>query len=321
MARSRKGFLVRLALGLVAFGLLFVLFKPGEILAGLKQADLFYVWVSFALLFLVTVIRTHRWKKVLDDIGLSARFGQLLEMSLISNYFNTLLPGSMGGDVYRVYDLARVSSKKLRPLATVIIERLTGILSLISVCIVAIVLYREMLPYPSWALLLFSGGILAVSLGGLIGIGWVERIYERLKGFLPARFAAKLPEEKIRAVFGVIRDLRGNRIVFLRSYLNGFVLQIVVLLTYWTASLALGRDIPLVLFFVFFPLIEFVSLVPLTVNGIGVKEGLLVYFMKYAGVPPSYSMSLSILYRLLTIVLALVGGAVLVLRKRRQPAA
>ena len=58
-------------------------------------------------------------------------------------------------------------------------------------------------------------------------------------------------------------------------------------------------------------------MIPLTINGIGIKEGLLVYFLQWAQVAASYSISLGILYRFVFLVLAVIGGIMFAWRRYR----
>jgi hypothetical protein len=65
-----------------------------------------------------------------------------MEVYTISYWFSTFLPGSLGGDLYKVYDIARATDKKIRPVLAVVIERLTGVLALLAVTVIALLLYR-----------------------------------------------------------------------------------------------------------------------------------------------------------------------------------
>ena len=75
------------------------------------------------------------------------------------------------------------------------------------------------------------------------------------------------------------------------------------------------KEIPFVFFLMFFPLIEVVTMVPISINGMGVRELLLVYFLKYANVEGAFAMSFAILVRLILVILALVGGAMLIVKR------
>jgi hypothetical protein len=314
--RSGRGRLIRLIFGLACFAALFFFCQPADIARTLAGSHAGWLAASFGLCLLVMAIRTYRWWRLLKDFGLPAPFRVLFEMMMVSSFFNLFLPGSVGGDAYRAYELARYSSKTLRPVATVLIERFTGVLALFLICPVAVALAGPALPFPPWTLYTACGVVLALSLGALAAGLHAERLWRLVTPAIPAGLRGRLPAEKLEALFGVLRDLRGRPGPFVRACLTGVILQIVVLTAYYTMALALRGKIPATLFFAFFPLIEFVSLIPLTVNGLGVREGLTVYFLNAAGVAPAFSMGHSIVNRLITLLLGAIGGVIFLLRRR-----
>jgi uncharacterized membrane protein YbhN (UPF0104 family) len=315
VGRSKR---VRLVLGLASFSLLLLFSSPQQILSLLVHVDRTWLALSFALCLLVMVIRTYRWWGLLHDFGLRAPFHVLLEMMTVSGFFNLFLPGSVGGDAYRAYGLARYSAKTLRPVASVVIERFTGVIALFLICPVAVWFARAELPVPPWTLYVACGAVLAAALGLLVAGLHAESWWGVLAPRLPRIISRRLPGEKMQIVFSVLRDLRGRPGAFARACLTGVVLQVVVLFAYYTMAVSLHGHIHLPLFFSFFPLIEFVSLIPLTVNGLGVREGLTVYFLGAAGIPASFSMGLSIINRLITLALGALGGVVFVARRTRR---
>jgi hypothetical protein len=321
--RRRRGAAFRIALGVGSFAALFLFARPAEIGRVLAGASLPWLGVAFALCLLVLLIRTYRWWRLLIDFGLSAPFRLLLESMMVSSFFNLFLPGSVGGDASRAYDLARYSSKKLRPVATVVVERFTGVLALFLIGPAAVWLARGILPLSPPLLMAAGLTVLAAATAALVAGLHAETIFARLRPLLPDSLLRRLPAERLDAIFGVARDLRGRPWAFVRACATGVVLQVIVLSAYYAMSLALRGNIPPLLFFSFFPIIEFVSLIPITVNGLGVREGLTVWFLEKAAVPASFSMGLSIVNRLITLVLGALGGLVLLARRpgglRRSP--
>ena len=176
---------LRLLLGLSTFLLLFYYFNPREIIEVLKQTNWFYVALTIGLCLVVMGLRAWRWLGVLKDLNMTAKFSTLFGITMESNYFNTFLPGSLGGDLYRVYGLAKESETKLRPLATVVIERLTGLLALVVVCLIALVVFRRVLP-PETTVLAVLCLLIAVALvTGFFYITLVEKIWGWLLRILP----------------------------------------------------------------------------------------------------------------------------------------
>jgi uncharacterized protein (TIRG00374 family) len=124
-----------------------------------------------------------------------------------------------------------------------------------------------------------------------------------------------LPEERARIIGAVFEEMRQKPVLFVEAFALGLCIQLLVLAAYYVLALAVTDDVPGIYFFTLFPLIEIMSLVPITVNGIGIKEGLLVFSLQYADVGPAFAMGLGILFRIVAILLALIGGLLLMIRK------
>ena len=187
---------LRFLFGLSTFLLLFYYFNPKEIIEVLKQTNWFFVALTVVLCIGVMGLRAWRWRGVLQDLDMTAKFSTLFGITMESNYFNTFLPGSLGGDLYRVYGLAKESETKLRPLATVVIERLTGLLALVVVCLAALTVYRKVLPQETAILAVLCFLIAAALLVGFFYITLVEKIWGLLLTILPDSIKKNCPTQR-----------------------------------------------------------------------------------------------------------------------------
>ena len=318
--QRRRGTGIRLLLGLAAFAVLCAFARPAEIGRLLIHENPAWIGASFGLLLLVMVIRAWRWWWLLRDFGMRVPYGVLLEMVLTSNYFNLFFPGGLGGDAYRAYGLFRHSAQALRPVATVIIERFTGIFALFLTGTTAAWLMRNQLPVP-WGPLVAAGvGLMGAAAGGLVLLLHVDKISGRIR--LPAVVAKRVPPEKQAMLFAALGDLRSRPWAFVRAAGIGVILQLAVLTTYYAMSLALHGNVKPAIFYGIFPVIELASLIPITINGWGLREGLMVWFLKQAEVLPSFAMGLAVVNRLLSLAMGALGGAIWLARRRfPRPAA
>lgn len=315
-----RGTWVRLFLGLAAFAVLCAFARPAEIGRLLQAGNPAWIGAAFGLLLMVMAIRAWRWWWLLRDFGMRVSYAVLLEMVLTSNYFNLFFPGGLGGDAYRAYGLFRHSSQALRPVATVIIERFTGIFALFLTGTTAAWLMRHQLPVP-WEPLVAAGlALMAAAAGGLVLLLHADKVDGRI--CLPAAVARRVPPEKQAALFTVLGDLRRRPWAFVRAAGIGVILQLAVLTTYYAMSLALHGAVKPAIFYGIFPVIELASLIPITINGWGLREGLMVWFLKQAEVLPSFAMGLAVVNRLLSLAMGALGGAIWLARRRfPRPAA
>lgn len=309
MPRATK-FWFKLSFGLGSLTLLVLWFEPREVLAHLVSADPTRAAVAVMLFALVMVIRSVRWQWILADLGVQVPFVRVLRAYAVGLYFNTFVPGGLGADLFKFYDAARATTKRLRPAAATVVERFTGILSLTAICFVSIVVFRDQLPVPAWLLAAVAGSIMAVSFAVLSGAAVADYLAEPLMRRLPETWQRGIGEDKIAALASVAGDLRGNPWMYVRTLLLGLAMQAVVLSTYFAIATAIDPRVPLEYVLVFFPLIDLTAMVPITFNGMGIKEALLLFFLLRAGLSSGVSLGMSILCRLIEFGFALLGGFV-----------
>jgi uncharacterized membrane protein YbhN (UPF0104 family) len=314
MNKGRSLRVLRLTLGLASLAALLAFSSPLEVGRTLLRADLLYVLIATVLYTTVMAVRVIRWKYVLSDLKIEMPFWTLFRMSLVGTYFNTFSPAGIGSDVYRAYGVAQLSEKKLRPVAAILIERLTGIISLTTVCLVAIIVHWGKLQISSGLLAMVAGSIMAVAAGGLMAIGNAGGLERLAKRILPARLARRLSWHSWAPV---ALDIRTNRIMMARTYAIGLVLTGLVLACYWSIGRAIAPHLGPVLVAIFFPIIDLATMIPVTINGLGLKEALAVVFLEQVGLLAQFSLSLSILYRVIDLGHALVGGLLFFTRTRK----
>lgn len=312
--RRSRSFLLRLAFGVLSLVILIALLNPMEIVHDLGKANVGDVAAGFGVCLMGLVARTYKWKQILLRMDIQVPFWRLLEVYTISYWFSTFLPGSLGGDVYKVYDVARATDKKIRPALAVAIERLTGVLSLLTVTTAALLVYGRDLPLPAWLMPVLIGGAVAATVALLSGLLLFEPIWKIINRIIPWT-AGLIQAEKVAQFGEVSRELRRNHRLFIEAVILGIGVQLLVLFAYYLMARAVSPGVSVYFFFTLYPLVEIASMIPISINGMGVREGLTVYAMQVYAVSPSLAMSMGILFRLVAIALGMLGGVLLVMRR------
>lgn len=312
---SKRKNLIKLGIGLIALTALILLFEPKKIAGLLLNVNYIYVLFTILICSAVLIIRIYRWKLILHEMKIKSSFWKLGEIYLISSFFNTFLPSSIGGDIYRIYDLCKISSKKIRPVITVLIERITGVLALISIGIFSLIVYSDILEISQKAIISLVAILLIVIFLVISAICYFEKIYYLIRQIIPSKYKDIASEEKIKKIADVVVEIKENKKLLFNAYLLGIILQFCVIAAFYTTSLALNNKIPMNIFLMFVPMVEIISLIPISINGLGLRDGSLLYFLSTVSISPSFSMSLSILLRLILLVFALIGGFLLVFKR------
>ena len=162
-----------------------------EIVEAVEEADLWLLTLAYLGFALSLIVRAGRWLILLRGLGSPVPFRRLVELYFVGSFFNTFLPSGFGGDVVRAAEVAQEVDAG-EAVGTVLVDRLTGLMVLFAMALVALPLSGEMIPPElAWPIAVISAAGLVASLvllqGGLLV--WLGRFVER---WLPARLAETL---------------------------------------------------------------------------------------------------------------------------------
>ena len=293
--------LFRVALSVTALVLLLREVGGADVVEVLRDADPGYLGSACLLFLLGIVIRVFRWRALLHGLGVTPPLKLLLKLYLIGNFFNTVLPSGFGGDVVRVVELAQ-QNRQSAAVGTVIVDRLTGILSLMALGLVVLPFTHGLAPWLVWM-------FIVVAVGGLLGGALL------LEGRLLRHLTARLPQALSLAGQGKLADIyaavsgSGSRAVWLALALST-VFNLVNITVYWLCGLAVGIDVPLGFYFVFVPLLSLTLLVPISVGGLGARDWVAQPLFGSIGVPDAVAAGMTLLVYAVTLAVGLIGLAI-----------
>lgn len=299
--------------GLMAFILSKIDF--GAFAAGVRGVD--SAWLAAAAGCQLTghFLNAGRTRFLLGKLGVAIGYGRMLAVNFVGVFFNAFLPGSVGGDVMRFVDLAPLGPSRAATLATLLIERFLGLLSLLPVSALALLLtwktvafHPLILPSLASGLALFAAVIFLSDKDRAARVGgWTAplgRLFGRLR--VAERIgrlydAVALYKGRPRAISGTLAFSLCSRVV-------------------WTlAAYCVGRGVGVGLsweqYFLIVPLIELIRMIPLTQGGLGLREGAFILYMAPYGVPREEALAVSLLAYAIFLLNASLGGAIFVLRR------
>ncbi|HEV8673634.1 MAG TPA: lysylphosphatidylglycerol synthase transmembrane domain-containing protein [Methylomirabilota bacterium] len=304
----------RIVRGLVSAGLLAYLLWRADaaaIWATVRAADPAWLVVAFLLHVPGYLISAVRWRLLLLAQRIRVPLRLLLASYLVGTFFNQLLPTTIGGDLVRVYDTAKYSRSPEASFLAVVVERLTGILALAVFALVGLVIAGK--PVAGVRLTGMVALMLALTLVPL-WLVWYPRLGEPL-----LRAARRLGGGKLAALTGRVEQAlacfgsaRGSLGVALGL---AFVLQVTVVIHFYLIAQALDLPLPFGFFFLVVPVATFVLMLPVSINGIGVREGIYALFFSEFGIPVAGAIAFVWLGFAMVLVYAAVGGLVYAVRK------
>lgn len=266
-------------------------------------------FIAFALLYYTFLqwLSCIRWKIVLQSTRHSAPMSTLLSSYFAGMFLNIFLPGALGGDVYRVYRVAKVTKDSEAALVSVFLERFTGLAALSALAIIGLPPAFQLIGRWDIILIFFScvgalvGGVLLIVSPQLLRIA--EPILHKLRlDSIAARFA------KIQLL---LRQFAQHRQALLSSIVLSLILQFGIVYYHYFIAQQLGIEVSFLALLVFIPIIVVVTLLPISLGGLGLKEGLWVYLFSRIGLSVEDALLLSLTITFLSWLLSLPGGIVL----------
>jgi uncharacterized protein (TIRG00374 family) len=273
------------------------------------------LWLAGAMLLTLAgiLLSAARWQAVLTAMGQETRFGQLLSHYLAGQFVANVLPTTIGGDVLRVSRLSRDSGAGPTSFASVVLERLTGWVVLPVMTFLGFLVnpgLRELGRATQVAVSLAAGTLVLLVLVVLAVASHRYGDIDAEKGW--RRFLA--------AVSMGLDQLRKNPSQAASVLLVGLVYQLVLVGAAVMAARALGIEAagPTALL-AFFPAVAIAQVLPISISGLGVREGLFVLFLRPLGVPTQQAVALGLLLYLLNLVVSLLGAPSFAIGGRRRP--
>lgn len=295
---------LRTAVGVALLAWLAGTLDASKVARSLREADWRWVAAGLAAQVAAKFVWTARWRRILLAGGVHRGFWELMALVHMGLFFNSFLPTSMGGDLARGY-YASGPGGKTASYAALIVERGIGFVALLAVAGVAAAcaLFQETPPFPSPLLIAVTAGAAVAIAAGLTlpRFGWAEAVVRRLatRGGRLARFAAPIDESSKLFRAGVSSPAILGWSVFL---------QVVAVLFHVACARAVGVEIAFLDFFLIVPASVIASMIPISLNGLGLREGTLVALTTVRGAGGPDAGGFAILALLLATLFAVIGG-------------
>ena len=240
MANRRKVFTTALKIAISAALVYFIFSKVDftEVLAILRQINPFYLLLSFILFILSKIIASYRLNLYFHQLKIYLTQKSNLKLYLLGMFYNLFLPGGIGGDAYKGYLIKKKFEIKTKKVVSILVlDRLSGLLLLfVYACLLALMIQNDTLQNFK---VLFVIALLAS-----IFIFWmVHRLI----------FHDMLP-------------------IFWNSFIHSALVQLAQLGSAFFILKSLGIQMDTLSYLFIFLLSSIVSVLPLTIGGIGSRE-------------------------------------------------
>lgn len=284
-------------LSMANYAVLFQAFRriPPDIIIAALLINIFAVLIGSA-----------RWWVLLCHATGPIPYGKILPSYYLGIFFNNILPTSMGGDVVRTLHLGLRGIKTQALLASAVADRGIGLFVSLVTGSICIFLSPDIGIEGRDELLMMATVIIFAAATWLffspLSVAYVERLENKYK---PTRLRRYILQT-IRSCHEY-RSARGSLIVALALTA---VMQSAVILVYYMLGAGIGIKLSVITYFAVIPIVFLAASIPISIGGIGVREGVLVALLIKAGADMQHAIALSLLYLSVLLLSSLPGGAV-----------
>lgn len=297
---------IRIVVGAGVFGFLIWRSDIGELWKTLKQAEVGFLLGALGAIFTGLFVSAFRWKAYLDALELPLSYATLFRLYFVGTFFNAFLPTGIGGDAYKAVRLGRGKESLAPAFASVFLDRFAGVVGMAAIGLVSSTYMiasgdlRQRVPLIALgASIAIMGAATLLLLGGerLLGRGRLVK-HEGIGG-------------RVRRAIRQVHAAGRHPEAAARGYLFGVLFQGLVLTYHVMIAKALGIDgVPIPAFASIVVISSLATMIPLSINGLGFREGAYIWALGRYGVPHDTALAFALLVLAALLLSSIVGGVI-----------
>lgn len=299
--------LIRVAITAVILVLLARGIDMGAAAHAIAAIDLRYLALVLGLVAIDRCVMIWRWILLLRSSGIQITNGAAARLFLVSSFVGSFLPAGVGADAARAYGLSRETTSGSEALASVAVDRVLGIMSIVVMAMVGVIAWE---PAHDIRLIVTIVTLMAVCRAFFYASWWVRKV-------VPNRFHDHGLIRKLLRLGDALERYRGRRKTLVTVMIWSLVVQLLRITQAYYLGVGLGMTVPYSYFLLFMPLGLFMLLLPISISGFGLPQGVFVWLLRPVGVPDAQSFALATLI-ILTGLAGNLPGLLLWLRQRRE---
>lgn len=280
-----------------------------EVFATLSEVRFDWLGVAILCQLVGPVIISLRWQRLLAAQDVTPPWRYLFASTLMSTFFRQFLPSTAGGDVIRAYHAMKAGASTSVALMSLVVDRLGGLVALLILAIIGTIMgpaISERLP-DVW-MWISAVGIALCLVTSIVVFGMPTK-WGRLERLPKLPFMGKVGALLVK-FSDALSLYRGKPMALLYALIMSLILQVNIVVFFWAISMALDLQLSLAVFFVVVPIAIMVMMLPISINGIGLREGVFVFLLGGWGISPASSVSLAWIEYGIFLAFGLLGGVI-----------
>ena len=298
--------LLRISISFIFIAFLLHTSNINDTFESLGKANHLILVLGIGVYILGQVVSSYKWKLLAEGVGFQNKFREYVNYYFTGMFFNLFLPTTVGGDVAKCYYLSKSDSKKRKAPAiySVLAERFTGVAVIAWLGTLGMLfLYKDIVPFN--IIIFMAVFSLTIAL---------------FTPFFPSLMMFFFKKKKwVRTMLRDIKPYWNNPKLVFRALYWSFFFHLLIIEIHIIIGNAMGLNIPVMYYFVVYPMAAMAGFIPLAFNGIGPREGTYVYFLSLIGIKQSSALAFGIFWFGIVLISSLIGGIFYVKGKYATP--
>jgi uncharacterized protein (TIRG00374 family) len=276
--------------------------KYSQILSAFASTKVPIFLLALLIFAAAASVASVRLKLLIEAQDIAITLKEAMSLTFIGYFFNNFLPTAIGGDVAKAYYLSKKTDKKAGSYASIFVDRVMGLFTMIFMAFFALFFVEEGVVDPALRYIIYAITFCSV----LFIVLMTNKKLAQKFSFL--FFIINPIKEKFRKVYDVIHRYQYHKALMLKSFLISFLSQLLFFSSLGVVTLSIGSVIHFKDLLIKVPIISMMSLLP-SINGLGLREGsTVVLFGPLIGTDKAFAVS--ILWLLVLLCISVAGGLI-----------
>jgi len=312
-ARRYLSLALKLTVSIILLAVLFRNIDVRRLWLLARHASVAWLAAALGIYAINVLVSIWRWRLLLVAQHVHVRPRWLLGSFLVASFFNNFLPSNIGGDVIRISDTAKPARSKTLAATVILTDRGLGVMALVLVAALGATASRTMHPaaLPIWPVWLWAGFLTAVaaSAPAVLAPAGFSRLLRPLTIIHPEWVG-----DRLDTITKVLTRYRETPSALLRCFAAAVFVQATMVAFYFAVAYALHLTVALTDLAVIVPISFVIQMLPVSVNGLGLREATFSFYFARLGLPIEAALVISLLGAGLVMLFSLSGAAVYVVR-------
>ncbi len=287
-------------IGIVLFVYILIRINVFEVINEIKNADLFFLFIAFVFVFIAMLIQTFKWFAIAIFQDIKVPFIEAFKINLISNFYGLVTPSKIG-TVVRAEYLKKYTGNIGKGLSNFVLDKMLDISSVVFMAILFSFVFGDKLDLPIWIFFIIFLGFVFSTLFFISKkrSRFVLKIFHR-------KFVPKKMKDKAKVTFDSFYENIPKKRYFIMFFLLNLITWIVLYSISYFVGLSLGIKLPFIYYLAIYPIATLVTMIPISINGLGTQEATLISLFALFGVEAAKVFSMSIISLFIGVLLVVI---------------